>query len=211
MPRSDTAPEDDGANFIQILEDERSVKSRSPKPIAPPGGYIKLHFQQDEAKPKLKQTNGTVIVEEAKPRDVGRTKFDYSTIVFGAEREKEKDLELAGKLKKDKAPPPPVEKYSPRKKMNKYKSETHVLNGPEMKGASLQSASHQMPPSKPTSLPDLLETTKTLDYAEVDFSSPPPPPLQHARPKVRQNYTNVINSPSDDVKEEQPYVNVPPR
>ena len=174
----------------------------SPKPRRR-GDYIQIQFAQES--PAAPETDTSTPL----PRDA-KTKFPYSTVVFQKEPEKngekgqnlkimepERDVEKAQNLKKKKPPPSLPPKYdsseSSKKGMKKFVSDSHMTSESSM----------GMPPSKPNSLPDLINEG---GYEVLGFSSTSPetPSTSDYRHIQQQNGTG-------DIKDDPPYVNVPRR
>ena len=193
---------------LDTKQKNQKPSNGSPKPRRR-GEYIQIQFAQES--PAVPEADASPPL----PRDP-KTKFPYSTVVFEKEPEKdrekvqnvkildpERDVEKAQNLKRKKPPPQIPPKYdsseSSKKGMKKFVSDSHMTEFPR-----------NLPPSKPNSLPDLInegeyEIVALLSRSPAPRSTVPETPiLSEQSPTQQQNGTR-------DTKDEPPYVNVPRR
>lgn len=82
----------------------RRVLPTPPSPYAERKGYAQLQFQNGTS--NMQSQNSTPVPEPDLPRDL-RTRWDYSTVVFDSDTQKERELENGEGIKKNKPLPPP--------------------------------------------------------------------------------------------------------
>ena len=161
----------------------RRIRPKTPPPSAQKRGYVQLQFQNGTS--NLQSPNSAPTpTESGLPKDI-RTKWGYSTVVFGKDAQKEKELEVAAGTKRNKPLPlpPPVDKST---------SDLNI-------GAP-QPVPRQ---KKPQSLTDVRTTNgqSGLEYTDVDFSAPNTVPTQNVAGGRRElpklpSKENSIDSPT---------------
>ena len=124
---------------------------RAPPPAKSKLGYVQLHFHTDPVAQGSSSHQTPTSNESRIPKDI-RTKWDYSTIIFDKNAEKEKELFESGKINKRLPPPPPEENNG----LGNQQSQPQPL--PRRK--------------KPDSLPEAPSQRRPVDIDAYGFTSP---------------------------------------